>query len=143
MFRCCRFGLQLDDVNLGGSGNFLFRWCIAGGSGDYGGILGDWDLVLVSSLGISLLSGCGMNSLCLTCHHDVLWHQRPSVGGAKDGRLTSLRQTPSFMGRASHHHVRHLNNTALPTGTSLTILSELLIITQDIAVMWKSSLTVS
>lgn len=69
----------------------LFRWCIAGGSGDYGGILGDWDLVLVSSLGISLLSGCGMNSLCLTCHHDVLWHQRPSVGGAKDGRLTSLR----------------------------------------------------
>lgn len=42
----------------------LFRWGIAGGSGDYGRVLGDWDLVLVSSsLGISLLSGCGMNSL--------------------------------------------------------------------------------
>lgn len=63
----------------------LFRWGIAGGSGDYGRVLGDWDLVLVSSLGISLLSGCGMNSLCLTCHHDVLLHQGPSVGLRTEG----------------------------------------------------------
>lgn len=78
----------------------LFRWGIAGGSGDYGHVLGDWDLVLVSSsLGISAF-WLWNEQPDLTCSHDVLSHQGPSVGGAKDQRLTSLRWR-KYMGRAS------------------------------------------